>query len=108
VSVVLSALAVYNVNTLYFNARSFPEKSARTGNLSTIKTQCPNQLSCSRMKFNVKMEEKKIFVHHSGTLDLAFGRNGTENNQCTADFENFGYYFLFLGKLLYGPFLGIF
>jgi len=36
---VLSALAVYNVNTLYFNARSFPGKSAKTGNLSTIKTQ---------------------------------------------------------------------
>ncbi len=46
-SVVLSALAVYNVNTLYFNARSFPEKSAKTGHLPTIKTQCPNQLSCS-------------------------------------------------------------
>ena len=45
VSVVLRALAVYNVNTLYFNARSFPEKSAKTGNLSTIKTQCPVQAS---------------------------------------------------------------
>jgi len=57
VSVVLSALAVYNVNTLYFNARSFPEKSAKTGNLSTIKTQCPSQLSCIhiRWKFNEKM-----------------------------------------------------
>ncbi len=41
-SVVLSVLAVYNVNTLYFNAPSFPEKSAKTG-------RC------------VKMEEKKIF-----------------------------------------------
>ncbi len=49
-SVVLSALAVYNVYTLYFNARSFPEKSAKTGNLSTIKTQCPSQLSCIRIR----------------------------------------------------------
>jgi hypothetical protein len=30
------------------------------------------------------------------------------NYPCTADFENLGYYFLFLGKLVYGPFLGIF
>jgi hypothetical protein len=64
VSVVLSVLAVYNVNTLYFNARSFPEKSSKTGNLSTIKTQGPSQLSCIhlRRKFSVKMEEKKILA----------------------------------------------
>jgi hypothetical protein len=37
-TVPLSALAVYNVNKLYFIARSFPEKSAKTGNLPTIKT----------------------------------------------------------------------
>ncbi len=29
------------------------------------------------VKFSVKMEEKKIFIPHSGTLDLAFGRNET-------------------------------
>jgi hypothetical protein len=29
-------------------------------------------------------------------------------NVPTADFENFQDYFLFLGNLLYGPFLGIF
>jgi hypothetical protein len=29
------------------------------------------------VKFSVKMEEKKIFISHSGTLDLAFGRKGT-------------------------------
>jgi hypothetical protein len=31
---------------------------------------------------------------------------GHKNYQCTADFENLGDYFLFLGKLLYGPFCG--
>jgi hypothetical protein len=41
----------------------------------------------------VKIEEKKIFIPHSGTLDLAFGRNGTLNYQCTADFENLEDYF---------------
>ncbi len=52
--------------TLYFIARSFPEKSGKTGNLSTIKTQRPCQLSCIhiRWKFSVKMEEKKIFTDH--------------------------------------------
>ncbi len=35
-------------------------------------------------------------------------RNGTLNYQCTAGFENLGDYFLFLGKFLYGPFLGTF
>jgi hypothetical protein len=34
--------------------------------------------------------------------------NWTSTYQCTADFENLGDYFLFLGKLCYGPFLGIF
>ena len=59
VSMVLSALAVYNVNTLYFFARSFPEKSAKTGNLSTIKTQCPNQLSCSRIRWSLVWRLRK-------------------------------------------------
>ncbi len=59
VSVVLSALAVYNVNTLYFNARSFPEKSAKTGNLSIIKTQCPNQLSCSHIRWSLVWRWRK-------------------------------------------------
>ncbi len=30
------------------------------------------------------------------------------NFTCSADFENAGYYFIFAGKLLYGPFQGIF
>jgi hypothetical protein len=34
--------------------------------------------------------------------DTGFGRNGTQNYQCTADFENFGDYFLFFQKSL-GP-----
>ncbi len=59
VSMVLSALAVYNVYTLYFIARSFPEKSAKTGNLSTIKTQCPSQLSCSRIRWSLVWRWRK-------------------------------------------------
>ncbi len=57
--VVLRALVVYNMNTLYFNARSFPEKSAKTGNLSTIKIQCPNQLSCIRIRWSLVWRWRK-------------------------------------------------
>jgi hypothetical protein len=62
VSVVLSAIAGYNVNTLYFNARSFPEKSAKTGNLSTIKTQCPSQLSCIHLRWSLMWRWRRFKI----------------------------------------------
>ncbi len=49
---------MYNVNTLYFIARSFPEKSAKKGNLSAIKTQCPSQLSCSILYVQIDQGDK--------------------------------------------------
>jgi hypothetical protein len=42
---------------LYFNARSFPEKSAKTGNLSTIKTARDN-LGVKKVEAPSKYPEK--------------------------------------------------
>jgi hypothetical protein len=69
------------------------------------------------------MEEKKTFADHEVFEQIKEPKNrfqgslaGRYDNPIrtrflilgTNDFENLGDYFLFLGKLLYGPFFGIF
>jgi hypothetical protein len=106
----LSVLPVYNVNTLYFNAHSFPEKSAKIGNLSTIKTQCPNQLSCSRIRWSLvwRWRERKSLSLIQGLWIWPLVAMGHKITNVPLILKICGDYFLFLGKLLYGPFRGIF
>ncbi len=129
--------AGHKVNPPHFMSRT-PEKSAKNrktvNNQNSVSV--PAQLySHIRWKFNVKMSSldlklwapEPVFVNllRSPGIDpsLAAGTTSTTlfvilaksiprklflGSLCTADFENLEIIFLVLGKLLYGPFLGIF